>query len=258
MSDFLRDLVGRTLGTRDVVRPRRASTFERPVVEQGAFASPSPVSEPGLEGDFEATRSARPPEDRAVAGQREAAQPTRGVATRGLPSLRLKRAPETDVVREELTVVPAAPSPEAGGAREAAVEPSVHEPGRPGSESSRAGAGRRQTSPGEPAEPAAAAEPAGPAPSRARLVETRVAERRVEASPRVEAPAGEPVPSARPRRTRVDVPASESASEPVVHVHIGRIEVRGPTAPERPPAPRPREPLLSLDDYLVQTSSRRR
>jgi hypothetical protein len=41
--------------------------------------------------------------------------------------------------------------------------------------------------------------------------------------------------------------------EPVVHVHIDRIEVRAPAAPEPARAPRPREPTVSLDDYLAQT-----
>ena len=50
----------------------------------------------------------------------------------------------------------------------------------------------------------------------------------------------------------------EPEPEPVVHVHIGRIEVSAPAAPAQPHASRPREPRLSLADYLAQTSARRR
>ncbi|HEX4963268.1 MAG TPA: hypothetical protein VF173_20730 [Thermoanaerobaculia bacterium] len=47
-------------------------------------------------------------------------------------------------------------------------------------------------------------------------------------------------------------------SEPVVQVHIGRIDVRAaqPPAPQRRPA-RPSGPRLSLEDYLKRREGRR-
>ncbi len=53
---------------------------------------------------------------------------------------------------------------------------------------------------------------------------------------------------------RLEHPAD---SEPVVHVRIGRIDVRA-TAPSAPPVPRSTQPRVeSLDDYLKRTSGRR-
>ncbi len=45
----------------------------------------------------------------------------------------------------------------------------------------------------------------------------------------------------------------QGVSEPVVQIHIGRIEVRAPAAPS--PAPRP-QPAVSLSDYLAQRQRR--
>jgi hypothetical protein len=45
------------------------------------------------------------------------------------------------------------------------------------------------------------------------------------------------------------------AAEPVVHISIGRVEVKAvaeTTAPRRPP--QPKRPALSLDDYLRERS----
>jgi hypothetical protein len=50
-----------------------------------------------------------------------------------------------------------------------------------------------------------------------------------------------------------DLAEGQEAAEPVVHVHIGRIEVRAPARPEPVRAPKPRDPLLSLDEYLTET-----
>jgi hypothetical protein len=49
------------------------------------------------------------------------------------------------------------------------------------------------------------------------------------------------------------------ANEPVVQIHIGRIEVRAMTPPASPPASRPvpSGPKLSLDEYLHQREDKR-
>jgi hypothetical protein len=103
----------------------------------------------------------------------------------------------------------------------------------------------------EPAEPGSAepgsAEP--PAPSTTR-VEARIVERTGPAQRPAEALDAASEPSTPGRRRRATKPGP--APEPVVHVHIGRIEVRAPAAPAERRAPRLREPLLSLDDYLAQ------
>jgi hypothetical protein len=106
--------------------------------------------------------------------------------------------------------------------------------------------------PPEPTEPTAAA-----AAAAARVVDTRVVERTVAPRGRTVVQGDAPAPTPRVRRRAAEPLAAEPEQEPVVHVHIGRIEVRAPAAPARPRAPRSREPLLSLADYLAQTSARR-
>jgi hypothetical protein len=60
-------------------------------------------------------------------------------------------------------------------------------------------------------------------------------------------------------KARQNLEQDSGAAEPVVHVHIGRIEVRAPARSEPARrAPRPREPLLSLGEYLRQTAGGRR
>lgn len=80
-------------------------------------------------------------------------------------------------------------------------------------------------------------------------------------SPR-RAPGAEVVPVVTSRRT--DVPrvraqtpqANESASEPVIRIHIGRVDVRAVTqSTPAPAAPRgPRRDLVTLDKYVQQRS----
>jgi hypothetical protein len=90
---------------------------------------------------------------------------------------------------------------------------------------------------------AAARRPARPAVAVARRVETEVQLGR------------EPVPAVRRQRAAGErTPGTGHAAPPppVIHVTIGRVEVRA--APPRPlaaaPAPRPAAPKLSLDEYL--------
>jgi hypothetical protein len=85
-----------------------------------------------------------------------------------------------------------------------------------------------------------------------RAVETRAVDRlRIERRSERPAPQSPAVRAANP-------PAARSAPEPeqVVHVHIGRIEVRAPAPPTPRRSPPPREPTLSLAEYLGQRGTR--
>lgn len=79
------------------------------------------------------------------------------------------------------------------------------------------------------------------------------------------------IPPLRPARSPGDLPRGDSPGHPVrqaaadeppvVRVTIGRVEVRAvspPARPVAPPAPRPRQPSLSLGDYLAQRGEGRR
>jgi hypothetical protein len=100
-----------------------------------------------------------------------------------------------------------------------------------------------------PSRPSEAAPARGDAPAAPVLVEPRVLDPDREV--RRATTEGRPV--------QPDLAQDSDATEPVVHVHIGRIEVRAPARPEPPRrAPQPREPLLSLDEYLRQTAGGRR
>jgi hypothetical protein len=67
-------------------------------------------------------------------------------------------------------------------------------------------------------------------------------------------------PAAPSRRTALAEgtgPAPSAAVEPVVHVTIGRVEVRAVQASAAKPATtRPREPRMGLDDYLARRERR--
>lgn len=55
----------------------------------------------------------------------------------------------------------------------------------------------------------------------------------------------EPPPFSDPRRP----PENDRRG---LEIHIGKIEVRTPPPPTKPPAPEPFKPRLSLDEYLRQ------
>lgn len=275
MSDFVRDLVGRTLGVQEVVRPRIASTFE-----PGGIAAP-PVPPELLEAEvaMEALSPA-PTSRRSVAPVAREVAPARRDDSPEQPPPRRSSAGSPTMAPQPIAegaALGAAPAPHVAPLAAApepprATEPVAHPPVEVGSPREHAtpparvavrnALSPRSASPPEPSaptppEPSAASQPAGPATARARVVETRVVER----SGEVPITAAELPVATRPTRATGETtagPSEPGSAEPVVHVYIDRIEVRAPATPTRPRAPRPREPRLSLDDYLAQTRQGRR
>jgi hypothetical protein len=268
MSDFLRDLVGRTLGVRDVLRPRPGSALERSDASRPRSSrepralervddavTPTPRSETRERRSQPVPASPRDPAPEPVAGRSsEPAATTIPIVHPAEPvAAAAARAPR--------------PTPLEPRTRQTA-EPDVREPPRRGPEgmpepptevvtaAPPAASARATPRVAEPPEPAEPAKPTA-AVTAARVVDTRVVERTVAPRERTVAQGDAPAPTPRVRRRAAEPPAAEREQEPVVHVHIGRIEVRAPAAPARPQAPRSREPLLSLADYLARTSARR-
>lgn len=248
MSDFVRELVGRALGTRDVVRPRLASAFEPgsaefhpPAVDQPGVTELGPAPSPTR------TALARSPAAVAVAPDvvpvsdaqelspdpQQRSSPGSGPGAPRAPSLGTEPSRFAPEVASGMASPPAKDAPPREphvAPRQERADPSVVVQSEP-----------MKTLHVDPA-------PAG-AP---RLVESRVVERQTIEARRHP---GRREPAPRERRAAED----ESAAEPVVHVHIGRIEVRAPAQPgPAPRAPRPREPNLSLADYLAQGNPGRR
>jgi hypothetical protein len=275
MSDFLRDLVGRTLGVRDVVRPRPAPAFERSSSEAGWLHLQPPrvgTASPGRVDEVVApARELRPARSRrevaAAPAELSAFEtPKREPWERRAPAP--GRASTPIAGRNDAPAPLAAAAPRASAAPEPSVEPpaerALHEPGPGRTDGTPARATGRPATPSPSAasaaepEPREASEPAEPPAAGAQLVESIVAERSVAAADRAAAASRATNSTASRRRRPADARAPEPEPEPVVHVQIGRIEVRAPAAPARSQAPRPRQPQLSLSDYLAQTSPRRR
>src|SRR4051794_4470212 len=250
MSDFLGDLAGRALGVSDILRPRPASTFERPAPDARPRRLPTqPVA---VERADDPASPAAPP---AVGVDRPHAAPA--AQKRATPEAVAHDPP----VRSTRPAPPARPAPAPPARRmpledpaePPAAQPEVREqsglsaPTVPEQWATVAVENRTVAPPAD--EPATTELAVAPAAA-ARVVSPRVRTReRADSAGRAPAPA----PSVRRQAGK----EADAEPEPVVYVHIGRIEVRAPAAPARPQAPRPREPTLSLADYLAQTSGRR-
>ena len=63
-------------------------------------------------------------------------------------------------------------------------------------------------------------------------------------------PANQPIDVSLVDNVALEQTAPPAAEPPVVHVHVGRIDVRAPAPPAPPAESRLREPRMSLDDYL--------
>jgi hypothetical protein len=250
MTDFLTRLAERSLGVGDVVRPRPASLFE----PRGATVGAAPL-------EVE--------EERVVPAPR----PGRGQAARPVDASPTPVRGEAPPSGEP----PAAGRRDGGPAGEVRVLEGVTvEPPRaaPAPASHTADAIPRQPEPAKADEPAvdttlvieglpAPAAPAGHAPARTGARPTAQRRRAAPAPPASQTPpAGPPEPGdahawptmpASPMPVRV----AEPAEPPVVHVTIGRVDVRAvlpATAPEQP-KPR-RRPRVTLEEYLRESGRR--
>ncbi|MBI2203112.1 MAG: hypothetical protein HYU41_04570 [Candidatus Rokubacteria bacterium] len=223
MSDYLGRLAARTLGVADVVAPRPASRFERSPSE-----SPAPsAAETSVAGE--------------VDGGRGETATTTDIARRATPH----RSPAAPPATATASIDAESQAPAVAGRAESAVTV-VAGPQASGS-APRAARTRDAGLAITPTLPAAAT-PRDAATSRA--IEPAASPRGASARPLV--------PASTPRSDRDEWPRSPSG--PVVHVSIGRLEVRAVRPAPSPPRPAPRapEPALSLDDYLRQRSERRR
>jgi len=284
MSDFVTNLVGRSLSTLEVVRPRLPSLYEPHRRDTGPFFS----ARPGLGVRDGETGSERPPagESSSVATRHR----TPGLKTsQGTPAARGGRLAghETEVQLSEKFERPNPASPSLAPHRELGVEPTIAEASLMASPSGDArthgrGAvgplGQSQAAthpvlqrhlrslksassdlrmdfdqpaaPGAPAEPALLEHQAPPVspmvrpPTGASLVAQEAS-----VTPAVRRPAA-------PRPGRAGNTEVESNStRPSVQVSIGKVDVRAVFPPQPPvhsvPTPRAR-PTVSLDDYLSQ------
>src|SRR5258708_11441458 len=95
-----------------------------------------------------------------------------------------------------------------------------------------------------------AAQPPPPRPDATRDIRERVITRR-EAMP---------APPPRTTRPRPRAAAAEPAAspEPVIHVSIGRVEVRAVTARETPQRTPKRSPVMTIDDYVAKRNAKER
>ncbi len=275
---FLDRLLARALGEGPVLTPRRVSRFEGgdSTFEERWEEIVPPSPRHAMDGE-RAVPEERPPAPRAPS-EAESPQPAPSPATadasqppRLPPELR-----EVRIIEERLASV--APPPAIARAEKPRPPPAPPEPETP----------RSQEIPrAEPASQRARAEPVGTRikqHSVERRFETLVREHTVQrvreiipsgqppprspAPPPEQASRREPparqnpaplAPAPASRRAAISqraTPAPAPAPEPVVHVTIGRVEVRAVQAPASKPTARPREPRMGLDDYLARRERR--
>lgn len=239
MSDFLDRLAARAIGSETTLAPRLPSLFESP-----RYLPIMPAGE----------QDASPPRQRATPSAGVAAETASPAApTQPAVPSQLERSRVTPDARAEVSIPPAPLA--ASSLREASLPASSAPPQAPVVE--------------RPVTPTRKSKPDSPAPLRPR--QTRVAPDWSEAAR--PASVGSLLPSPTPvfatpahaanmppRPTQVTAQPrfaagrdsrGEVAREPVVHVSIGRLEVRAAApaaAPRRREGPRP----SSLDDYLRQ------
>jgi len=239
MSDYLGSLVDRTLGLGPTIEPRLRSRFE-PVTPDSApiLVEESRVEESGP-GIGRPTRTDGPPSRDDPSMDRKGA--------RRAP--RAAEEPPTPLVREPVAETSRprpgrAEPPEIVGSREDEVSLLV-----PTALSPRSRRDSSDERPGDPRRPVESAK-AAPGPPAGGAVGP-IVPRFITATP----VAPEPV-----RERRADGTPPPPAA-PVVHVTIGRVDVRARFVPPPPPAasrPAPSAPGLSLDEYLRRRNGDRR
>jgi hypothetical protein len=241
MNDFLARLATRAIGGESLLRPRLPALFEPP-----AAASPEPLAEadPGNVGGH-ATATAAQVLSLAEARQPAPAAPaTAGTAGTSLASPLPAAAPSPQPPRLQASAEPPAVAArtKARAQQSSAGRPPDHRP--PQAAGMPLELPRRrviQVAPERPSVP--------PRSSRGTL---RPPASPVFAASRDESPARAPAPHAAAAHPRM--PATEEsrrvATEPVVHVSIGRLEVRTVPATPAPSRQRDAPRPSSLDDYL--------
>jgi hypothetical protein len=284
MSDYLSNLVARTLATVPVLQPRQPSLFE-PVgggwglgnrdwgvvaeVETAAF--PPPIQPTRSE-----TAAVTPPPTTLVQPQPVperplAARPEKKPAPTPSPMTIRERIIQQTVVEKKGRLIPAAP-PTAAPPRPAkalavpvpaAVQP--RPPSPPPAPAPEKVNSRSQNEPPIRPLPTAAKQPFAPEPP-LRIVERERPTSEPSPPPKPDKRQVAPPPTIRERilpRAAIAPPQREQAMNgrytpepppaPTIQVHIGRIEVRATPPPPQPAAKSgPKAALTSLDDYLRQ------
>jgi hypothetical protein len=247
MNDFLSVLLDRSLERAPVLRPRRLSRFE-PFTPSGSFDSPlHPAEEIPA---HEALLDRRSPPAPQFSPLPAAPEPIPGIVEK--PAVKSVRPPAfpPDPPPASAQAQPATLTPASGWVPRESVIPAPLVP------------------PAQPARPL----------ETVRTVVERISDRRgnerpapkpvsLEPAPRplfsgpptlrpAASPALRPVLSPRPA---VSPRAESSGQPPVIHVSIGRIDVRATHTPSLPPAraARPAEPKLNLEQYLASRAGNR-
>ena len=255
MSDYLGNLVARTVSPVAVVRPQLPSIFEPSPpgrqtgseleLEQETISEPPPATrpmektspapqtvEPGPQ--FHRARTALSARSSFESGERSDNAVGGSVIKSASPTAELRRQEHKEIVAAkksptELNSRPATPEPEKGFSRENRWE-------------STSRSGRRD-------------EPQAPQPQLPTLDPSRERGGLVPSAARVQrAPATQPVIPAIRALPQVEATPAPTP-EPTINVTIGRVEIRAAVPPARPPArPKPAS-VLSLEDYLRQRAN---
>jgi len=252
MSDFLTSLAARSFGRETAVRPRLASLFE-PIAKEGVGLSELPEAEAA-----EMVMDSAAPETEDVGrSDRRTMVPRVQFREKDPPTKEMPAAvvvpPRVDSTRGAMDLL--------GERREEEKEGAARV--RPRRESPSQEENRNQPDLDQPFRSVGVVRMA--APTRAAAIapdkeESFERDRRLALPPKVAAELASsikneglgnaPPSSARRERTGIASPAAVAASEPSVHVTIGRIEVRA-TAEGKPVSQRRAESaVMSLDEYL--------
>jgi hypothetical protein len=241
MSDFLDRLAARAIGGEAALAPRLPSLFEP--LQRAPIMPPADVDEA--------------PPDRRDAAPAMRAVPVEA-PTSATPASTSARPAAAPVMPIERVAAAGPASPAASAARHASAPLNV-------SERATTSAVDRPAAPSVSVRPAMPASPLPVQPRQARVAPDRQETVRTPASNGVLLPAPAPVFAvslAAPARSGRTVAAraaaartegkADAAGEPVVHVSIGRLEVRAAPAAAAPPRRRDGPQPSSLDDYLRQ------
>ncbi len=248
MSDFLKNLVGRSLGAIEVVRPRVPSIYEPYRRAGGLLGAPSvprsAASEPEIETDVEGNAN-------AARIDRQAGPPRTSESTVS-PLLRTGSLNPTHLS----TTAPARPGTHPDSRFGPLEVNRTHVPRRP-----ETAPGTEVTRRGSEAAPAAesaishsvACELAAPH-------ESLVGEATLKQPQPVSSTVRPPLPSSWGTARSPDISSSANQPKPAIEVSIGKVEVRAvfPEPPVRRAPPQRSRPTVSLDDYLNRRNRGRR